>query len=431
MAAVHNTRTRGPLQYPDGDVIISLSNKIDLILHSEVLSRYSDFFKAGLSDTWVGNKVYGTKTMDGRVMTMKRYELAIYGKEKSHFLEAKPIPTPSAERYRPQVGFFDTGTIEEAYELAFALMYEDREGLAVQRCERHSCMVHLHEFMDAYQCYPSKVMCGRIEALVGRDYEENRVDKYPFHYLSISRKLHMPRIWMEALRGAALQHYAKIGRSKYTIEEIELSGPDAMRGENREWHMVDVCGAEILGLVRTFAAKIEMHYEPVRAAILSLKLDSILWEKQGVVYYLHNAWDPQIISVANKIFETWQTFAIAQHSQRWRDGPKEHVYWKLFTGQYKISEMVYPYRPIQGWDCGPVRPVLDTVLEKLRDCTAPLYDDLWKSSKEWDDQSRKRVRIVPSRIGLEFDPVPCIRPDLEREFREQEILRNSGTANSH
>lgn len=77
------------LQYPDGDVIISLSDTVEFILHSETLSKHSDFFRIGLSSTWVGNKVCGTKTVAGRTVTMKRYELDIDTRKEEHFLEAK------------------------------------------------------------------------------------------------------------------------------------------------------------------------------------------------------------------------------------------------------------------------------------------------------------------------------------------------------
>lgn len=89
MANNPSTPTQKFLQYPDGDVIISLSDEVDFILHSEVLSKHSDFFKAGLSSAWVASKVCGTKTVNGSTITMKRYELGIDVKENTHFLEAK------------------------------------------------------------------------------------------------------------------------------------------------------------------------------------------------------------------------------------------------------------------------------------------------------------------------------------------------------
>lgn len=90
------------LQYPDGDVVISLApNGLhDLILHSDVLSRFSDFFKAGMSDRWVGNKITGTKIIAGKCVDMKRYELVVaegdtlykghtHDLDHNHFLEGK------------------------------------------------------------------------------------------------------------------------------------------------------------------------------------------------------------------------------------------------------------------------------------------------------------------------------------------------------
>lgn len=64
-------------QYPDGDLVISLAanGKQDLILHSDTLAKYPDFFKTGLSSDWLGAKTTGTKVIDGKIITMKRYEL--------------------------------------------------------------------------------------------------------------------------------------------------------------------------------------------------------------------------------------------------------------------------------------------------------------------------------------------------------------------
>lgn len=96
MAANSTPESRPFLQYPDGDVMISLApNGLhNLILHSDVLSRFSDFFKAGLSDRWVGNKVTRTKIIAGRCVDTKRYELLVTDEEggchdRTHLLEGK------------------------------------------------------------------------------------------------------------------------------------------------------------------------------------------------------------------------------------------------------------------------------------------------------------------------------------------------------
>lgn len=40
-----------------------------------MLASYSKFFANGFKDEWVGDKITGTKTIDGKKVVMKRYEL--------------------------------------------------------------------------------------------------------------------------------------------------------------------------------------------------------------------------------------------------------------------------------------------------------------------------------------------------------------------
>ncbi|KAF2429649.1 hypothetical protein EJ08DRAFT_271424 [Tothia fuscella] len=64
------------LRYPDGDVIISLSKTgQDLVLHSSVLCKYSEWFANSLKGVWISNKIAGTKVVQGKEIQMKRCEL--------------------------------------------------------------------------------------------------------------------------------------------------------------------------------------------------------------------------------------------------------------------------------------------------------------------------------------------------------------------
>lgn len=330
----------------------------------------------------------------------------------------QPIPTPSAERYPPHEGTFDRKPIEHAYELGFALMYEDLEGPAVNPSSKwESCMGHLHEFMDAYQCYPSKQMCWRLEALISRDDDDRRVNEHPSHYLRIAKELHSPRIWMEALKGAALQHYQCIGRPDHASEGLSRRSAAAEEQDAVPEGLMRIgCGDEILEIVRSLAEKIATHYEPVRISLTTLKLDSILREKQGLRSYFNM--DPSV-ETANSIFRQWQMYPMAEYSVF---GQMDyHIFWKLFTGEHRVEDMINPLSHGFLVHNGPVSEILQVVLEKLRECVAPLYEGLWKSSARSDVMHRKRA--IPNRKETEFDPVPCIRADLEREFRSQEALR--------
>lgn len=64
-------------QYRDGDVVISLTSNEDenFILHSDVLTKFSDFFRHGLTGRWLQGKISGSKIVDNQTITMKRYEL--------------------------------------------------------------------------------------------------------------------------------------------------------------------------------------------------------------------------------------------------------------------------------------------------------------------------------------------------------------------
>lgn len=63
-------------RYDDGDVVLSLSEEPEdmLVLHSTILCLHSEFFRTSLNDTWIKNKLAGTKTFEGREVRMVRYE---------------------------------------------------------------------------------------------------------------------------------------------------------------------------------------------------------------------------------------------------------------------------------------------------------------------------------------------------------------------
>ena len=55
----------------------SLSQNVEdtLILHTQMLSNASGFFRAGLSKEWVHNKVSGTEKVAGTSVPIKKYGL--------------------------------------------------------------------------------------------------------------------------------------------------------------------------------------------------------------------------------------------------------------------------------------------------------------------------------------------------------------------
>jgi hypothetical protein len=60
-----------------------------------------------------------------------------------------------------------------------------------------------------------------------------------------------------------------------------------------------------------------------------------------------------------------------------------------------------------------ISEVLEIVLEKPRECLAPLHKGLWKSPRQ----------AMLNRIGTKFDPVPGIKSELELEFERERVLR--------
>lgn len=324
-------------------------------------------------------------------------------------MKRQPMPTPAAERHIPTIY---TEKIEAAYQLGFELMYEDVEGPPVHSSCKNMCyMAHVDEFMDAYQCYTSKTMCWRLEALISSCDEERMVDRDPFHYLRIAQQLHMPRIWISALKAAALQHYQRVERPDHVRDGIsgwtdQDSGP--------EQKMLKACGPEILEVVRSLSKKIATHYEPVRITLTTIKFDSILWEKEGLRSYLNN---DRNTSIARNVFERWQKYPFAQDSLfKLLD---DHIFWKIFTGQYEAGDMVDPLCRASMKSGYRIYDILKAVVEKLRECVAPLYEELWKGS----NCLHAPKYSVPYWIDMDFDPVPCIRGELEREFKSQRALR--------
>lgn len=68
---------KGFPKYLDGDVELSISPDGDdcYVLHSQVLATASEFFRAGLEEPWLSAKIAGSKIVNGKEISMKRYEL--------------------------------------------------------------------------------------------------------------------------------------------------------------------------------------------------------------------------------------------------------------------------------------------------------------------------------------------------------------------
>ncbi|TID18926.1 hypothetical protein E6O75_ATG06047 [Venturia nashicola] len=232
-------------QYRDGDVVISLTSNEDenFILHSDVLAKYSEFFRQGLSSRWLQSKITGTKIIDNRTITMKRYELVEDEECKDLFLlEGKTTSSGMCDRVDAGKGLI------AAYTLAFAIMYEDREGrIDVDKLLSDIVLKELHTFMDAYQCYDSRSMRLRLQSLIlespmigpmGINAESPR-------FIPIGKGLRSPDIYMHAVRGAALGHYF------------------SQRKNSKHPYLKRDYDENTMEIMKFWAAKIAVQYDPI------------------------------------------------------------------------------------------------------------------------------------------------------------------------
>ncbi|QDS77285.1 hypothetical protein FKW77_004099 [Venturia effusa] len=393
------------LQYPDGDVVISLApNGLhDLILHSDVLSKFSDFFKTGLSDRWVEKKVTGTTIIAGKCVKMKRYELVIAERDDHHrhdfgrdyFLEGKSTVTSTAERAWPQGQYGDTVT---AYKVAFALMYEDVEGPVELPHTAYRLFRPINAFMDVYQCYGSLAMCARLEALILGYLAGSAATTHheACDLLNIGKALKSPDIWTEALKTAALGHY------HYTTQPHCNLFPDLQDGDD-QWALAHGYDPDVIPLVLTLSHAIWQHYEPIRHELLDSNV-AATFHQHGLIKKLRK----DSLYEANKIWKWWLDSNFDSRGQQ--------TFWKLFTNKLTASDLIPSSQSARYKHLGifdEVSEGLNVMLLEAQESVASLYEDIWEDAQP----------PMISRIFTARDPLPCIKTELAAEYNRILALR--------
>lgn len=160
------------------------------------------------------------------------------------------MTSPETDQNLPPSRYVD---IVAAYKIVFALMYEDIEGPVELPTSAYKLFTVVHAFMDLYQCYASRTMCARLEALIlgNRSGGVNIVHCRGLGFLAIGKALRSPDIWIEAVKSAALGHWFHFGTWDYDAPKFEEG--------NSEWKFFYGYDSETIPIVRAFSHAISQH----------------------------------------------------------------------------------------------------------------------------------------------------------------------------
>ncbi|KAF2429648.1 hypothetical protein EJ08DRAFT_717050, partial [Tothia fuscella] len=428
------------LHHADGDVVISLSPKPEhnFTLHSKVLCKHSDFFRYGMKGEWLSNKVFGEKSIKGRMVQVKRYELKSeyqdgdseqsqddhnlnlpqqYDINEDTVLIGKAVETPADQRKYP------SEQTVAAYKITFALMYEVETPLInaeafdlvppydeLQHFDGRRTPIHeLHELLLYFRCYNSPRITVGLSSLIlsTPNLGLEVVAERSFDFLPIACHLRSTQMYQVAFKSVLHYYFMEhvIEPSWWREEDygggwthVEVYATD----EEKDWKpwLELRYGSELFSQVVNAADEITPMYEEVRTKLLNMKIPRLSVAIQGSPY---GGWHR---TNCEWKFRDWTTKQLSDDywvgAKSFNQHIKANTFWKLYMGVFKAEDIFNTHggnmmSEVTKSSLRLMRARADEFFREAREIVTPLYEGF--------------LETLPARayVLVNVDPVPAFK----------------------
>lgn len=281
-------------------------------------------------------------------------------------------------------------------------MYEDIGGrIDIDNLQGDTVLKELHTFMDAYQCYHSRPMRLRLQALI---LESSKIGPGGIiaeapHFIPIGKGLQSPDIYTCATRAAALGYYF------------------SQRENSKHPYLERHCIEDTMEILKFWAAKIAKEYDPIVHELDRFASTAI------AQLQVHNK-DPTAVGGASRLLMAARTWTYRHREELSSLTPydpakgtcvTQNWLWGLYTHPTKIE---IDHERCELCPCTDIRENIEFLLTKAREIISPLYRDMWRQ------ESRLGNPSVGKMLNSNFDPVPCIQKELAEAAKS--IVKEGG-----